>query len=40
MDIQLANQTITTNATDCHLTKGGYIAAAPLLTLNLYPPRP
>jgi alpha-galactosidase len=35
MDIQLANQTITTNATDCHLTKGGYIAAASLLTLNL-----
>ncbi len=35
MDITLANETITTNATDCRPVKGGYIAAASLLTVNL-----
>ncbi|KAF0106465.1 MAG: alpha-galactosidase [Anaerolineaceae bacterium] len=35
MDITLANQTISINATDCRPVEGGFIASASLLTVNL-----
>jgi alpha-galactosidase len=35
MDIQLANQTLSINATDCKPVKDGYIARTSLLTVNL-----
>jgi alpha-galactosidase len=35
MNITLANQNITINATDCRPVKGGHIASASLLTMNL-----
>ncbi len=35
MELHLANLILTTNATDCRPTKGGYIAAASTLTVDL-----
>ncbi|MBI4731128.1 MAG: alpha-galactosidase [Chloroflexi bacterium] len=35
MDIRLANQTLSINATDCRHVKGGHIAVASILTVDL-----